>query len=127
MRFQVQSLASLSGLRIQHCLELWCGLQMLLGSGVAVAGSCSSSSTPSLGTSICCGCSPKKQKKKPKTRNTETDILPLVYTVQHGLSPATSILISLFLSAKLSPLQFLEQYQTLSCLKGFAFLHVKWA
>jgi len=31
---------------------------------VVQAGSCSSDSTPSLGPSICHGCSPKKQKKK---------------------------------------------------------------
>ena len=37
MRLQVQSLASLSGLRIQHCHELWCTLQMWLTSHVAVA------------------------------------------------------------------------------------------
>ena len=43
---------------------------MQLGSGVAVAlvvgvaGSCSSDSIPSLGTSICHGCGPKKQIKK---------------------------------------------------------------
>ena len=37
MRFRVQSLASLSGLRIQHCHELWCGSQTQLGSHVAVA------------------------------------------------------------------------------------------
>ena len=37
MRLQVQSLASLSGLRIQHYLELWCRLQMWLESSVAVA------------------------------------------------------------------------------------------
>ena len=37
IRLQVQSLALLSGLRIQHCYELWCRLQMQLGSGVAVA------------------------------------------------------------------------------------------
>ena len=37
MRPQVQSLASLSGLRIQRCRELWCRSQMWLGSGVAVA------------------------------------------------------------------------------------------
>ena len=30
MRFQVQSLALLSGLRIQRCCELWCRLQMRL-------------------------------------------------------------------------------------------------
>ena len=45
---------------------------MWLGSGVAVAvvwaGSYSSDSTPSLGTSICRGCSPKKTKKKKKKR-----------------------------------------------------------
>ena len=37
MRTQVPSLASLSGLRIQCCRELWCTLQMRLGSGVAGA------------------------------------------------------------------------------------------
>jgi len=31
------SLASLSGLRIWHCRELWCGSQTRLGSRVAVA------------------------------------------------------------------------------------------
>ena len=45
---------------------------MWLRSGVAlavagtVAGSCSSNSIPSLGTFICCKCSPKKTKKKAK-------------------------------------------------------------
>ena len=37
MRTQVQSLALLSGLRIQHCLELWCRSQTWLESHVAVA------------------------------------------------------------------------------------------
>ena len=37
MRMQVQSLASLSGLRIQHFSELWCGLQMKLGLCPAMA------------------------------------------------------------------------------------------
>ena len=37
MRMQVWSLASLSGLRIGHCRELWWRLQMHLGSGIAVA------------------------------------------------------------------------------------------
>ena len=44
-------------------LKLWCRLQTWLGSGVAVAvvwaGSCSSDSPTSLGTSICCRSSPK--------------------------------------------------------------------
>ena len=70
MRMQVRSLALLSGLRIQRCLELWCKSQMWLRSGVAVlvavAGRCSSHLTPSLGTSICLKCDPKKPKKKKK-------------------------------------------------------------
>ena len=37
MRLRVPSLALLSGLRIQHRLELWCRSQMQLGSWVAVA------------------------------------------------------------------------------------------
>ena len=37
MRMWVQSLALLSRLRIQHCRELWCRLQMGVGSGAAVA------------------------------------------------------------------------------------------
>ena len=65
-RMRIPSLTSLSGLRIWHCCGLWCMLQTWLGSCVAVAvvwaGSCSSDSTPSLGTSICRGCGPKKKK-----------------------------------------------------------------
>ena len=68
MRMKVQSLTLLSGLRIQHYHELLCRLQ--LGSCMAVAvveaGSCSSDSTPTLGTSMCNGYSPKKTKKKKK-------------------------------------------------------------
>ena len=37
MRLLVQSLASICGLRIQCCYELWCRSKMWLGSGVAVA------------------------------------------------------------------------------------------
>ena len=52
---------SLSGLRIWHCCELWCSSRVQLRFCVAVewAGSCSSNSTPSLGTSIGYRCSPK--------------------------------------------------------------------
>ena len=64
----VPSLASLSGLGAWCCCELWCGSQTWLRSGVAVAvavaGSCSSDSTPSLGTSMCLRGGPKKKKKK---------------------------------------------------------------
>ena len=56
MRTWVQSLAPLSGLRIQRCHELWYRLQTQLGSQVAVAvalaGSCNREPAPSLGTSI---------------------------------------------------------------------------
>ena len=68
----VQSLASLSGLRIWHCQKMWCSLQMWLGSGVAVAvvqaGTCSSDLTPRPGNSICCRCGKRKKKKKIKTK-----------------------------------------------------------
>ena len=75
MRFRVQSLASLSGLRIQRCHELGCRSKMWLGSGIAVAvvqaSSCGSGWTPSLGTSMCRRCGPRKGKKtkKKKTKN----------------------------------------------------------
>ena len=65
VRMQVQSLALLSWLRIRCCCcELWCRLQTLLESHIAVvvAGSCSSYSSPTLGTSICSECSLKKKK-----------------------------------------------------------------
>ena len=65
---QVRSLALLIGLGIWHCHELWCRLQTQLGSSIAVAvasaGSCSSDSTPSLGTVVCRGCGPKKTERK---------------------------------------------------------------
>ena len=58
----------LSGLRTQRCRELWCTLQVRLGSGVAMAvvkaNSCSFDLTPNLGTSICHKCDPEKTKKK---------------------------------------------------------------
>ena len=67
---QVRSQASLSGLKIQCCRELWCRSQMQLGSSIAVAvakaGSCCSDSTPSLRMSKCCRCSPKKTTKPPQ-------------------------------------------------------------
>ena len=56
MRTLVRSLVSLSGLRMWHCHELWCRLQLWLGFrvavAVAVASSYSSNWTSSLGTSL---------------------------------------------------------------------------
>ena len=70
MRLWVRSLALPGGLRIWHCCELWRRSQMWLRSGitvtVAVASSNSSDRTPSLGTSICLWCSPKRTKDKRK-------------------------------------------------------------
>ena len=63
----VQPQASLSGLRIQCCHELWCRSQTWLRSSIAVAvvqaGGYSSDSTPSLGTSIYHRSGPRKGKK----------------------------------------------------------------
>ena len=65
---QVQFLASLTGLGIQRCCEPQCRSQKQLRPCFALAvvqgSNCSSNSTLSLGTSICCTCGPKKQKKK---------------------------------------------------------------
>ena len=68
IRMGVQTLAPLSGLRILYFCEMQCRLQTGLGSSIAVvvmqASSYSSDLTPSLGTSVCHKCSPKKTKKK---------------------------------------------------------------
>ena len=83
MRLWVQYLASLSGLRIQRCYELWCRLQTWLRSGVAVAlakaGSCSCKQTPSQGTSVCCGCGPKKTKDKKKKKKAITFFIFILF------------------------------------------------
>ena len=83
MRMWVRTLALLLGLRIQHC-ELWCRLQMWLGSGVAVAlveASCYSSDlTHSLGTSICYGCGSKKTTTPQKTHKLYKKIVFLLYS-----------------------------------------------
>ena len=80
MRLRIQSLALLSGLRIRCCCELWCRSQMRLRSDVAVAvvqaSSYSSDSTPSLGTSICCRCGPKKTKRPKKKKKVTKKNLP---------------------------------------------------
>ena len=52
----------LSGLRIWRCCELWGRLQTCIAVAVVQAGSYSSDSTPSLGTSTCRGCGPKKKR-----------------------------------------------------------------
>ena len=87
---QVQSLALISRLRIWHCCELWYTSQIWLGSGVAVAvavaSSYSSDSTPRLGSSICCRCSPKKEKAPPPKKTQK----PLNYTeTDHGQEEQT--------------------------------------
>ena len=68
MWLRVRSLASLGGMGIRRCQDLWCRSQTQLGSRVAVAvvwvDSCSSDSTPSLGTSICHQWGPKKRQKE---------------------------------------------------------------
>ena len=81
MRLQVQPLAPLRGLRTQCCHEhsvvhrrsldlawLW-----LWHRPAAVA----PVQPPSLGTSICCGCSPKKTKKKKKSKDSTQKLLEL--------------------------------------------------
>ena len=75
MRTQVRSLASLSGLRILHCHELWYGLQTWLRSCVAVAvvqtSGYTSDWTTSLGTSTCRTCGPKKTETNKRQKHRE--------------------------------------------------------
>ena len=67
MRMRIQSLALLSGLRMWRCGELQPRVQMWLRflhcQGCGIGCSSSSGSAPSLGTSTCCKCSPKKSKE----------------------------------------------------------------
>ena len=83
MRTQLWSLALVRRLRIRRCRELWCRLKTQLRSGVAVAVAKASSYTsdlaPSWGTSICCGCDPKKTKKKKKKSCPFHSISLLIY------------------------------------------------
>ena len=76
-----QSLASLYGLRIQRCHGLWQRLQMWLRPYIAVAvvqaSSCSSDSTPDLGTSL--GAALKRKKKKFQFSDTHTLIYLYTY------------------------------------------------
>ena len=67
MSLQVRSLALLNGLRIWRCHELWCRLQMWLGSCIAYGSgvsSCSSDLTPNLGTSTCPRVRPQNKTKQ---------------------------------------------------------------
>ena len=69
MRTRVRPLASLGGLRFWHCCELWC-VRRRCGSDLALLWLwCGPAATalirpPSLGTSICSRCGPKKTPKK---------------------------------------------------------------
>ena len=78
IRSGVQSLGSLSGVRIWHCSELWCRLQTWFRSGFVVAvewvGGYSFNLTPSLEASICHGCGSQKTKANKWTRG----ILPCI-------------------------------------------------
>ena len=70
MRTQVRSPVLLSGLRLQHCRELWCRLQMQLGSRVAVstmqASNCCSNLTLAWQLPYASDVTLKRQRKKKK-------------------------------------------------------------
>ena len=71
MRLQVLSLASLSGLRIWRCRELWCRSQMRLRSGVAMALArpvATAPIQPLAWETPCHGCDPKKRQKTKKKK-----------------------------------------------------------
>ena len=70
MRIRVRFLASLSGLRIWCCHELWCRSQTPLGFydavAVAVAGTCNSDLTPAWELPYATGLALKSKKKRKK-------------------------------------------------------------
>ena len=80
MKLWVQSLASLSGLRIWHCHELWCGSQMWLSDPALLWLWCRLAAValirplawePPYATGVALK-SKTKQNKKPKTKYTNT-------------------------------------------------------
>ena len=91
MRMWVPFLASLSGLKIWCCHELWCRLQTWLRFHVAVAvaqaGSFRSNGTPSLGTATCHRCSPKKRTKQ---NNTVVEMAKLKKNIKSNKRKATN-------------------------------------
>ena len=104
MRMWVWSLASPSGLRIQHCHKLQCISQIWLVSCFAVAeleaGSCSPHLTPSLGTSIYYRCGPKKTKENFFCQIWTTSV---TYATAHNnatpeIEPASSWILVRFIS-----------------------------
>ena len=90
-----------------------CRSHSKLGSSVAVAvmqaGSCSSKSTPSLATSICRGCGPKKQKNKKTKKQKKTFCADL----------------TLFPSSRVSEVEWLGKSQFLERLKQFPLAYSK--
>ena len=103
MRLRVRSLASLSGLRILRCRELWCKVadaaQIRVAVAVAVAGGYSSDSTPSLGSSpYASGAGFKRQKDKKKKKKKKKWIAKYICstlrdTVVSCSAPVTNYLI----------------------------------
>ena len=84
------SIPALDGLRTQHCRKLQCSLQKQRASGVAVAvawaGSCRCASIPSLGTSTCRKCGPKK-KNKNKSINKKEEEPEYSFSLQNERRP----------------------------------------
>ena len=89
---------------------------MPLGSCIAVAevqaGSCSSDSTPSLGTSMHCRCSCKKPKKKKKRKQH-------MYEVFHKQQSITRTRVRTCYCHRAKYACCLSQRKTLSCFGGF--------
>ena len=81
---RVRYVASISGLWIRRCHELWGRSQTRLGSHIAVAvaqaDSYSSNRTPGLGTSMCRGRGPKRQKDQTNKQTTKLLVIYLMET-----------------------------------------------
>ena len=80
---------SLSGLGIQHCHELWCGLQTRLRFHIAVALAQArgyrSDLTSSLGASMCHRCGPRKDKRqKKKKKKNHNPVKKMAFRPEQG-------------------------------------------
>ena len=85
VKIRVQSLALLSGLRLQHRCKLRCRLQIaariLRGLACGIDHSCCCDSTTSSGTSICRRCSLKKKQNNNNKKNYSLRNLQIYNTV----------------------------------------------
>ena len=91
MKMRVRSLASLSGLRIQHCRELWCRSPPQLGSGIAVLGHRPAATAPirllAWELPYAKGAALKRKEKKKLNKFKRLEIIQCILSDHSGIKP----------------------------------------